>query len=64
MFGAAAFRDEVAREPSELTACVLSSVLTGGDASFPATLGVAGIDDLLAHYRGLEHLRLRDPRLQ
>lgn len=63
-FGAAAFRDEVARDPFELTACVLSSVLTGRDGSFPATLGVAGIEDLLAHYHGLERLGLRDAQFQ
>jgi hypothetical protein len=63
-FGVAAFRDEVARDASELTACVLSSVLTGRHAGFEPTLGVATVDPLVSHYRGLDAIGLRAARLQ
>jgi acyl carrier protein len=63
-FGLAAFRDEVVRDPCEITACVLSSVLTGSGEDFPATLGIAPTDDLVRHYRGLERVGLAPARLQ
>jgi NADPH:quinone reductase-like Zn-dependent oxidoreductase/acyl carrier protein len=63
-FGVAAFRDEMARDPNELTACVLSSVLTNRYAGFDPTLGMARTEDLVRHYLGLESLGLRAARLQ
>jgi len=53
-FGVSAFREEVLRHPCELTACVLSSLLTARpDGSFPPTLGLAGPQDLARHYYAL-----------
>jgi hypothetical protein len=63
-FGVAAFRDEVVRDPQELTACVLSSLLTGRHEGFEPTLGLAGVLDLISHYRGLEALGITAAGLQ
>jgi hypothetical protein len=64
-FGVAAFREEVVRDANELTACVLSSLLTGRpDGAFPPTLGLAEISDLVAHYRELDALDIGPARLQ
>jgi NADPH:quinone reductase-like Zn-dependent oxidoreductase/acyl carrier protein len=63
-FGVAAFRDEVARDARELTACVLSSVLTASRPGFPSTLGLATLDDLVSHYRGLQDVGVSAARLQ
>jgi hypothetical protein len=63
-FGVAAFRDEVVRDPYELTACVLSSLLTGRHEGFGPTLGLAGVHDLVSHYRSLEALGITAAGLQ
>ena len=63
-FGAGAFRDEVARDAWELTACVLSSVLTGAHPGFAPTLGLATVDQLVDHYRGLDAMGVCAARLQ
>jgi acyl transferase domain-containing protein/NADPH:quinone reductase-like Zn-dependent oxidoreductase/acyl carrier protein len=63
-FGVAAFRDEVVRDPYELTACVLSSLLTGRHEGFEPTLGLAGVLDLVSHYRSLEALGITAAGLQ
>ena len=63
-FGVAAFRDEVVRDPYELTACVLSSLLTGQHEGFGPTLGLAGVLDLVSHYRSLEALDITPAGLQ
>jgi hypothetical protein len=63
-FGVDAFRDEVVRDPYELTACVLSSVLTRRYEGFEPTLGLAGVLDLVSHYRGLEALSITAAKLQ
>jgi acyl transferase domain-containing protein/acyl carrier protein len=64
-FGVAAFREEVLRDPHELTACVLSSLLTGRpDGAFPPTLGLAELTDLVGHYRELAPLDIGPARPQ
>jgi polyketide synthase 12/epothilone polyketide synthase D len=63
-FGVAAFRDEVVRDPYELTACVLSSLLTGRHEGFGPTLSLAGVHDLVSHYRSLEALGITAAGLQ
>ncbi|MBY0527973.1 MAG: SDR family NAD(P)-dependent oxidoreductase, partial [Gemmataceae bacterium] len=64
-FGVATFREEGLRDPYELTACVLSSALTGrADGTFPATLGLADVRDLVAHYRELPVLDIGPARPQ
>jgi hypothetical protein len=63
-FGVAAFREEVARDPYELTACVLSSLLTGRFDGFEPTLGLAGVLDLVSHYRSLDALGITAAGLQ
>jgi len=64
-FGVAAFREEVVRDPHELTACVLSSLLTARpDGAFPPTIGLAGLADLVGHYRELGGLDIGPARLQ
>jgi acyl transferase domain-containing protein/NADPH:quinone reductase-like Zn-dependent oxidoreductase/acyl carrier protein len=63
-FGVAAFRDEVARDARELTACVLSSALTASRPGFRSTIGLAKLDDLVSHYRGLEDAGVSAARLQ
>jgi acyl carrier protein len=63
-FGVAAFREEVVRDPYELTACVLSSLLTGRYEGFEPTLGLAGVLDLVSHYRSLEALSITAASLQ
>ena len=63
-FGVAAFREEVARDPYELTACVLSSLLTGRHEGFEPTLGLARVLDLVSHYRSLEALGITAAGLQ
>ena len=45
-FGEAAFKRELARDPRELTACILSSLLTDRHEGFRATIGLAELDDL------------------
>ena len=53
------------RDPHELTACVLSSLLTGrADGAFAPTVGYAGMSDLVAHYRELGALGIGPARLQ
>ncbi len=64
-FGISAYRDEVLRDPHELTACVLSSLLTGQrDGGFPPTLGLAGLVDLVDHYRNLKAIGIGPARPQ
>jgi hypothetical protein len=63
-FGAEAFRAEVAREPHELTPCILSSLLTDRHEGFRATVGLATLDDLVSHYRGLGRLGIGAARPQ
>jgi hypothetical protein len=63
-FGVAAFRDAVARDTHELTACVLSSALSASRSGFPSTLGLAKLDDLVSHYRGLQDAGVSAARLQ
>jgi polyketide synthase 12/epothilone polyketide synthase D len=63
-FGVAAFRDEVVRDPYELTACVLSGLLTGRYEGFEPTLGLAGVPDLVSHYRSLAALSITAAKLQ
>lgn len=64
-FGVAAFREELLRDPYELTACILSSLLTGrSDGSFPPTLGLAALQDLISHYRDLAALDIGPARPQ
>jgi acyl carrier protein len=63
-FGVTAFRDEVVRDPYELTACVLSSLLTGRHEGFGPTLGLAGVHDLVSHYRSLDALGISAAGLQ
>ena len=63
-FGVAAFRDEVARDARELTACVLSSALTASRPGFRSTIGLAKLDDLVSHYRGLQDVGVSAARLQ
>jgi hypothetical protein len=64
-FGVAAFREEVVRDTHELTACVLSSLLTGrADGAFAPTIGFAGLSELVAHYRELGALGIGPARLQ
>ena len=64
-FGVAAFREEVTHwHPYELTACVLSSLLTGRFEGFEPTLGLAGVLDLVNHYRSLNTLGITAAGLQ
>jgi hypothetical protein len=63
-FGPHAFRRELARDPRELTACILSSLLTDRQEGFRATLGLADLADLFSHYRGLERLGVTAARPQ
>ena len=63
-FGADEFREQVARDAYELTACVLSSALTGRYAGFGATLGIASCADLISHYRELDAINVTSARLQ
>jgi acyl transferase domain-containing protein/NADPH:quinone reductase-like Zn-dependent oxidoreductase/SAM-dependent methyltransferase/acyl carrier protein len=59
------YREEMVREPHELTACVLSSLLTArSDGTFPPTLGLAGLTDLLSHYHELQYLDIGPARPQ
>src|SRR6185437_4809773 len=55
-FGDDAFRGECARDPHELTACILSSLLTNRYEGFNATVGLAELADLRSHLRGLQRL--------
>lgn len=63
-FGDAAFRKELSRDPRELTACILSSLLTDRHEGFRATVGLADLADLRSHYRGLERLGITAARPQ
>jgi acyl transferase domain-containing protein/acyl carrier protein len=63
-FGPDAFCRELARDPRELTACILSSLLTDRLEGFRATLGLADLDDLRSHYHGLERLGITASRPQ
>ena len=62
--GDAAFRKELTRDPYELTACILSSLLTDRHEGFRATVGLADLSDLRSHYRGLERLGITAARPQ
>lgn len=62
--GDAAFRKELSRDPRELTACILSSLLTDRHEGFRATVGLADLADLRSHYRGLERLGITAARPQ
>jgi hypothetical protein len=64
-FGVDAYREEAVRDPYELTACVLSSLLTGRpDGAFPPTVGLAGLPELMQHYHELEFLSIGPARPQ
>jgi hypothetical protein len=63
-FGDAAFHKELTRDPRELTACILSSLLTDRQEGFRATLGLAELADLRSHYRGLQRLGITAARPQ
>jgi acyl transferase domain-containing protein/NADPH:quinone reductase-like Zn-dependent oxidoreductase/SAM-dependent methyltransferase/acyl carrier protein len=63
-YGMDAFRAEFLRDPHELTACFLSSLLTQTDESFPATLGSPTTEDLSAHYHGVIRLGIQAARAQ
>ena len=64
-FGVATYREELIRDPNELTACVLSSLLTGQpDGSFPPTIGLAGLPALVDHYQNLSRLHIESARPQ
>jgi hypothetical protein len=62
--GDAAFRKELARDPRELTACILSALLTDRQEGFRATLGLAELADLRSQYRGLQRLGISAARPQ
>lgn len=62
--GDAAFRKELSRDPRELTACILSSLLTDRHEGFRATLGLADLSDLRSHYRGLQRMGITAARPQ
>ncbi len=63
-FGTEAFLRELARDPRELTACILSALLTDRFEGFRATVGLADPVDLLAHYHGLARLEITAARPQ
>src|SRR5204862_99807 len=62
--GTDAFRRELVRDPRELTACILSSLLTDRHEGFRATLGLADLTDLRSHYNGLIRLGITAARPQ
>jgi hypothetical protein len=62
--GTEAFRRELVRDPRELTACILSSLLTDRHEGFRATLGLADLTDLRSHYNGLIRLGITAARPQ
>jgi hypothetical protein len=62
--GDAAFRKELSRDPHELTACILSSLLTDRHEGFRATVGLADLSDLRSHYRGLQRMGITAARPQ
>jgi acyl carrier protein len=64
-FGAAVYREEMLRDPKEMTACVLSSLLTTrSEGAFPPTLGLAGLTELMSHYHELAFLDIGPARPQ
>lgn len=63
-FGDDAFRRELARDPRELTACILSSLLTLRFDEFQPTVGLADLIDLRSHYNGLVRLGITAARPQ
>lgn len=63
-FGDAAFRGQLARDPRELTTCILSALLTDRVEGFRATVGLAALDDLRAHHAGLRRLGVTAARPQ
>jgi hypothetical protein len=63
-FGDAAFRRELLRDPHELTACILSALLTDRHEGFNATVGLAELADLQSHARGLARLGVTAARPQ
>jgi hypothetical protein len=63
-FGAEAFRNEVERDPYELTACILSSLLTDRHEGLRPTLGLAAPEDLRGHHQGLLRLGITAARPQ
>ncbi|MDB5306278.1 MAG: polyketide synthase family protein, partial [Gemmataceae bacterium] len=63
-FGPDAFVRELARDPRELTACILSALLTDRHEGFRATVGLADLPDLRSHYRGLTRLGITAARPQ
>jgi hypothetical protein len=63
-FGDAAFRRELARDPRELTACILSALLTDRHEGFGATVGFTELADLQGHARGLIRLGIAAARPQ
>lgn len=63
-FGVEAFRRELTRDPRELTACILSSLLTDRYEGFRPTVGLADLVDLRSHYEGLQRLGITAARPQ
>jgi hypothetical protein len=63
-YGAEAFRAEFVRDPRELTACFLSSLLTNRFEGFCPTLGLASPDDVLSHFHGLIRMGIGPARPQ
>lgn len=52
------------RDKSEITGCVLVSLLTGGKPEIKPTLGQLEVADAVAHYRYLDELGITPARLQ
>ena len=46
----------LARDPSQIGSCVLSSLLSAGEGQLAPTLGLPAAASCLAHYRGLQRL--------
>ncbi|MCE9529721.1 MAG: type I polyketide synthase [Planctomycetes bacterium] len=63
-FGKDDFLHELIRDPNELTACILSSLLTQKCEGFTATIGLASLADLQSHHRGLIRLGIEAARPQ
>jgi hypothetical protein len=63
-FGEGAFLQELARDPHELTACILSALLTDRHEGFSATVGLPELTDLQSHSRGLQRLGITAARPQ
>jgi acyl carrier protein len=63
-FGIDSFQRELARQPHELTACILSSVLTDRYEGFSKTIGLTDPADALRHYRAVRRLGITAARPQ